>query len=312
MSSKVEQDSSSYVGRFAPTPSGRLHMGNLFALLVAYLDARQHHGRIVLRMEDLDPDRTSQKRATEMLHDLEWFGFSWETPLMYQSDREEAYQAAFQELYKRDLVYPCFCSRADLHSVQAPHVGDEVRYAGTCAQLTRAEREARAARQSPSYRIRVTDTPWCFDDSFQGPQRFNLDETSGDFIIRRSDGVYAYQLAVVVDDAAMGVTHVVRGVDLLSSVPRQRYLQTCLALSFVSYGHVPLIVDEKGRRLAKRNKDASLVYLKEEAHWSPQRILGHLAWIAGLIDYDEPCSLDLLVREAQLGRLRNKRTIVWR
>lgn len=311
-SSSLHQDSLCYVGRFAPTPSGRLHMGNLFAFLVAYLDARQQGGRIVLRMEDLDPDRTSRKRAEEMLRDLEWFGFTWDMPLMYQSDRKEAYQEAYKALQDQDLLYPCFCTRADLHSARAPHFGDEIIYAGTCSHLTRAEQQAYAEKRSPSFRIRVNDQPFCFDDCFQGHQCFSLKETSGDFVVRRSDGVYAYQLAVVVDDAAMGVTHVIRGVDLLSSAPRQRYLQDCLGLPSVTYGHAPLIVDGEGRRLAKRNQDASLTYLKEEARWSPQRILGHLAWIAGLIEQDEPCTLDVLVQEAQLNALCYKRTIVWR
>lgn len=300
-----------YVGRFAPTPSGRLHMGNLFAFLVGYLDAKQHQGRIVLRMEDLDPHRTSIKRADEMLCDLEWFGFTWDTPVIYQSQREEAYQEAFSRLQKQHLLYPCFCTRADLHSATAPHWGDEVIYPGTCSSLSREEQRIRRLEKDPSYRIRVPDRLFSFTDSFQGEQAFCLQDTSGDFVVKRSDGVYSYQLAVVVDDAAMGVTHVIRGVDLLTSAPRQRYLQECLGLSCVQYGHVPIIVDNQGKRLAKRNQDASLVFLKEQKRWSPERILGHISWRTGLIGYDEPCSLETLIREADLTVLYNRQTITW-
>ncbi len=286
-------------------------MGNLFAFLIAYLDAKQHRGRIVLRMEDLDPERTSRKRAEEMLRDLEWFGFTWDNPLMYQSDREEAYREAFLALERQSLLYPCFCTRTDLHSANAPHRGEDVVYTGTCSHLSRSEQEALAQTRRPSFRVRVNNLPIGFEDIFQGFQCFNLSEATGDFIVRRSDGVYAYQLAVVVDDAAMGITHVVRGFDLISSAPRQLYLQQCLKVSSPQYGHIPLIVDREGKRLAKRNKDASLLYLKEEAHWSAHKILGHLAWIAGLIPEDEPCSLDDLVRLANLESLVNKRSIVW-
>ncbi|MDO5335401.1 MAG: tRNA glutamyl-Q(34) synthetase GluQRS [Coriobacteriia bacterium] len=300
-------------GRLAPSPSGRLHMGNLLSFMVASLSSDE----LVLRIEDLDPQRSKQCFVDQLLRDLEYLGFEWIGKVLRQSERSEAYRHAYQELDRQGLLYPCFCTRADLHSADAPHFGEELVYANTCRKLTDSERQrawessfAPGARR-PSWRLEVTDQPFVFDDLFQGHQCWRLTESSGDFIVRRSDGVFAYQLAVVVDDAAQGVGQVVRGIDLLSSVPRQRYLQDLLGLPNPQVGHVPLLVDGEGRRLSKRNGDASLSHLIDDRHVGASRIFGHLAWLCGIVP--EPCSLGLdeLRRYASLDVLKGKQRIVW-
>lgn len=306
-----QQERSDALGRFAPSPSGRFHVGNIFASLVAALVA----DKMILRIEDLDPDRSKQRFIDGVMHDLAWFGFEWVGEPVHQSalDRQEAYRAALAKLEEADLVYPCFCSRADLHSARAPHVGEEYIYQNTCKQLSDDERAARVLVRDPALRLDVADAPvQAFDDAFQGSCSYDLAESSGDFIVRRSDGVFAYQLAVVVDDAAAGVNSVVRGVDLLASTPKQLFLQESLGYERPEYGHVPIFVDESGRKLSKRNADASLAYLIEELHLGPQDILGYLASLTGLTPEFQPMSLDELRRFADLTQLEGKRSVIWR
>lgn len=264
-----------------------------------------------MRIEDLDPARTKQEYADSIMRDLTSLGFEWEGEVVYQSKRTQAYEDALEVLRAKDLIYPCFCSRADLHAADAPHFGDEVVYQGTCRNLSTTERRERAQTRPPAQRVRVEDAPISFTDSFQGEQSFNLAQSSGDFIVQRSDGVFAYQLAVVVDDAAMGITSVVRGADLLTSTPRQIYLQDVLGLEHLEYAHLPLLVDGQGTRLAKRNEDESLAVLMDSSEWPPERILGTIAGIAGLIPAGERCSLETLISEANLNALRNVEQIVW-
>lgn len=287
-------------------------MGNIFSSLVAALVADE----MILRIEDLDPDRSKQEFIDGVMRDLEWFGFQWVGEVCYQSapDRQAAYRQACNILEVQGLVYPCFCSRSDLHSARAPQVGEEFIYQNTCKFLTEEERRARSAQRDPALRLDVSCArePICFDDLFQGEQCFDLERSAGDFIIRRSDGVFAYQLAVVLDDAASGVTSVVRGADLLSSTPKQRYLQELLGLPVVSYGHGPIFVDEAGRKLSKRNEDASLVYLIEQLKMAPNEILGYLAWISGMIPEWEALDLDELKRVADLDALSARRVVEWR
>jgi len=299
------------VSRFAPSPSGRLHVGNIFSFMVAALYAKQQGGSMVMRMEDLDPQRSKQEFADQILRDMEWFGFEWEGPVLYQSSRTEAYAQGFDELADKGLVYPCFCTRADLHSARAPHRGEEVVYVGTCRTLTSEEREVRSASRHPSQRLEVGSALEGFQDLFQGEREYRLSEVCGDFIIQRSDGVYAYQLAVVLDDAFQGVTHVIRGCDLLTSTPRQRYISNLLGLPEIEYGHVALITDETGTRLSKRNGDASLEFLIDQAKLTPGQILGHLAALAGLIETYEPLSLDELARSANLQAVQGVEEVVW-
>lgn len=299
-----------FVGRLAPTPSGRLHLGNLFSFLIAELMARRAGGVMRMRVEDLDPARSKPAFANAILRDLERLGFTWEGPIVYQSARTEAYREAFERLDAAGLIYPCFCTRADLHAADAPHFGEEVVYAGTCRHLNAAERQARAQMRAPAQRVIVPAATITFEDVFQGTCSYNLTESSGDFIVQRSDHVFAYQLAVTVDDAAMGVTSVVRGVDLLSSTPRQLFLQDALGYPHPAYAHVPLLTDRTGRRLAKRHRDANVGYLIDKAGWTPNEVLGHVAYRAGLIDEEEPCSIDELAHSADLRALEGCRRIV--
>lgn len=311
MSREFKDERPKLVGRFAPSPSGRFHVGNIFASMIAALVADE----MILRIEDLDPDRSKQQFIDAVMRDLDWFGFEWVGEVLYQSAdaRQAAYDHALASLNERGLVYPCFCSRADLHSARAPHVGEEFVYQNTCKRLSASERAQRALERDPALRLNVDGAGTIlFDDRFQGEQRFDLVHCAGDFIVRRSDGVFAYQLAVVVDDAASEVTSVVRGVDLLTSTPKQLYLQQLLGYDSPDYGHVPIFVDEVGRKLSKRNNDASLDYLIEQQSMGPQDILGYLAFLGGIIPEADAMSLDQLKRYANLDALRDKRQIVWR
>lgn len=228
-----------------------MHLGNVFSALLAWLSVRSRNGRMLLRIEDLDPDRCRPDYIETLKRDLDWLGLDWDEEQTPQSMRADAYHAEFERLRALGLVYPCYCSRAELHAASAPHASDgNVIYAGTCRSLTEAERTAKIRK--PAWRVIVPDTSITVQDGLQGAYTENLARDCGDFIIRRSDGVYAYQLAVVTDDAAGGVTEVIRGRDLLSSVPRQVWLQKTLGFPTPAYYHVPLLLAPDGRRLSKR------------------------------------------------------------
>ena len=297
------------VGRFAPTPSGLLHIGNLFSFLVAYLHVRKLGGSMRLRIENLDPARSKQHFVDAIFRDFEWVGFEWDGEVIYQCARTEAYEYAFIELKDKGLVYPCFCTRADLHAASAPHWGEELVYPGACRSLSASERAEKAHHRNPSQRICVPSKPYSFEDLFQGNQSFNLVQTSGDFVLRRSDSVFAYQLAVVVDDAAMGVNSVIRGLDLLPSAPRQMFLQEVLGFSHPTYGHIPLITDADGRRLAKRASDTSIESLRTRAGISAGEVLGKLAYATGMVEEAQSCSIDELVKYANLDVLNAQERI---
>lgn len=282
------------VGRFAPSPTGRMHAGNIFAALMAWLIAKSQGGGIVLRIEDLDRQRSRREYIDGVQADFELLGLTWDVGPYFQQGREEAYRAAYQALKDRGLVYPCFCSRADLHAASAPHRGEKLVYPGTCRSLTPEERARRAADKDPAVRIVVPHRAYSLVDQIQGPYRQMLDEECGDFLIRRSDGAFAYQLAVVVDDAEQGVTSVVRGMDLLCSTPQQLYLQDLLGLRHPVYAHVPLLVAEKDRRLSKRDHDASLEALLAR-FGTPEGVIGHIAWLTGIRDEDEPATPEQLL-----------------
>ena len=284
------------VGRFAPTPSGRMHLGNLFCALLAWLSVRAAGGRMILRVENLDLLRTSFDYARQMEEDLHFLGLDWDeggslggrNGPYYQSERTPYYEALLGQLTAQGLVYPCFCSRAQLHAAQAPHTADgEVVYSGACRGLSQAEREARAKTRPPALRLRVPAQTVSLTDGHYGPYRQRLDTQCGDFILRRSDGVFAYQLAVVADDAAMGVTQVVRGRDLLSSTPRQIYLFHLLGFQPPAFIHTPLLLAADGRRLSKRDGDLDLDGLRRRGYTGPE-IVGRLAFLAGLLDRPEP------------------------
>ncbi len=282
------------VGRFAPSPSGRLHLGNLGCSLLAWLSAKSKGGKIVLRIEDLDAVRCP-RFADQIEEDLDYLGLTWDAggsaggPDMpyYQSECGGIYDKAYAQLEEKGLVYPCFCSRAALHAASAPHRSDgDVIYPGTCRGLSEEERAARRLKKAPAVRVIVPDREISFVDGHLGAYSENLARDCGDFVVRRGDGVYAYQLAVTVDDARMGVTEVVRGADLLSSTPRQLYLYETLGLTAPSFYHCPLLLAPGGRRLSKRDGDDSLENLR--AKYSAHEIIGKLAYVYGIQPTPDP------------------------
>ena len=266
------------VGRFAPSPSGRMHLGNVFAALLAWVSARAAGGEFVLRIEDLDPERSHAEYADAIRDDLRWLGLQWDREMPLQSTRTPVYAEFFVRLRAMGLLYPCFCSRSELHAASAPHASDgSLLYAGTCRGLTDAQMKAQ--NRPPAWRIRVPEECVACHDGVYGEVSQNLQRECGDFILRRSDGVYAYQLAVVCDDALGGITQVVRGRDLLSSTPRQIWLCRMLGFEPPEYYHVPLLIAPDGRRLSKRNADAGLDTLRDRL--TAAEVLGGLAYLAG-------------------------------
>ena len=275
------------VGRFAPTPSGRMHLGNVFAALIAWLSVRSQNGELVLRMEDLDTQRTSADFAEVLRDDLRWLGLDWDVETPPQSQRSAVYDRYFEKMADMGLLYPCYCTRSQLHSVNAPHLSDGTYvYAGTCRDLTEAQRAA--FDRKPAWRVKVPDKVWSITDKVQGDYSLNLATDCGDMVVRRADGVYVYQLAVTVDDGEAGVTEVVRGMDLLSSAPRQMYLQDLLGFVHPTYGHVPMLLAPDGRRLSKRDKDLDLGVLRQRI--TPEALIGTLAYASGLIEKNEAIS----------------------
>jgi glutamyl-Q tRNA(Asp) synthetase len=234
-----------YRGRFAPSPTGPLHFGSLIAAVGSYLDARHHQGKWLVRIEDLDFPRTVKGAADEILDTLLVYGLQWDEEVVYQSRRTPAYEEAYHRLKQIGAVYPCACSRREIAD-SALHSGDELVYPGTCRNGMAQGKIARA------WRARVDDVSIGFSDRMQGGVTQDLATEVGDFIVLRADGLFAYQLAVVVDDAAQGITNVVRGADLLYSTPRQLYLQRLLGLHTPSYMHLPVAVNAQGEKLSKQ------------------------------------------------------------
>ena len=288
------------VGRFAPTPSGRMHLGNVFAALIAWLSVRSRDGEMVLRMEDLDTQRTSAEFAETLRDDLRWLGLTWDRETPAQSQRSVVYDRYFEILREKGLLYPCYCTRSQLHSVNAPHLSDGTYvYPGTCRNLTEGERAA--FHRAPAWRVVVPDRVWTVEDRIQGTYRCNLATECGDMVVRRADRVYVYQLAVTVDDGEAGITEVVRGMDLLSSAPRQMYLQELFGFAHPEYAHVPMLLAPDGRRLSKRDRDLDLGILRQRL--SREALLGALAFAAGLIDQEVSVSLKELTKEFSWKKL---------
>lgn len=287
------------VGRFAPTPSGRMHLGNVFAGLIAWLSVKSRNGQMVLRMEDLDTQRTSREFASVLREDLTWLGLTWDWEQLPQSQRSSVYDLYFTRLQEQDLLYPCYCTRSQLHNVNAPHRSDGTYvYPGTC-------RHRKDTPEKPhSWRVKVGNEQWEFTDLLQGKQVENLETDCGDFVVRRADGVYVYQLAVTVDDGEAGVTEVVRGVDLMSSAARQMYLQKLFGFSHPAYGHVPLLLAPDGRRLSKRDRDLDLGQLRMQLR--PEELIGSLAATCGLLEKYEPISAQELCSEFSWEKLKKE------
>lgn len=263
------------VGRFAPSPTGPLHLGSLVAAVGSYLLAKRAGGRWLLRMEDLDTPRLVPGMADDILRTLAGLGLDWDGEVLWQSRRGAAYQAALERLVADGWCYPCGCSRAEIaRAGSAPHDGDgELVYPGSCRDGLPAGRPPRA------YRVRVGTEPVCFTDLLVGPTCYNLATLCGDFVVKRADGLFAYQLAVVVDDAAQGVNQVVRGADLLSSTPRQIYLQRLLGLPTPCYAHLPLVTDPGGGKLSKRDNAVSLAAGCDLGRSGPGLLLAALAFL---------------------------------
>ncbi len=286
------------VGRFAPTPSGRMHLGNVFAALIAWLSVRSREGEMVLRMEDLDTQRTSADFAEILRDDLAWLGLDYDRETPPQSQHSEVYDRYFEILREKGLIYPCYCTRSQLHSVNAPHLSDGTYvYTGTCRNL-----ESPPKGRVPSWRVMVPDKLWTLEDKVQGHYELNLATHCGDMVMRRADGIYVYQLAVTVDDGEAGVTEVVRGMDLLSSAPRQMYLQELFGFAHPEYGHVPMLLAPDGRRLSKRDRDLDLGELRKRI--TPEQLIGTLAFASGLIDRNSAISAKELAGEFRWDKLK--------
>ena len=287
------------VGRRAPSPTGAQHVGNARTYLAAWLSARSAGGAVKLRIEDIDSPRIKPGAAEQAMADLRWLGLDWDGEPVVQTARLSHYEAALDALKRQELVYPCTCTRTDVAAAaSAPHAGDEVTYPGTCSHRRAADAAPLVAEVKPfAWRFRVTDSP-AFVDHFAGPQRIDLTRGGGDFVVWKSAGTPAYQLAVVVDDAAAGVTEVVRGDDLIPSTPRQLLLYRALGHTPPEFAHVPLVVGEDGRRLAKRHGDTRLAALRA-AGVTAEALAGLLAWSCGWQERIEPIS-----PRALLGRFR--------
>lgn len=302
-----ERMSTALTGRLAPSPTGAQHVGNARTYLIAWLSARAQGGTVRVRIEDIDSPRIKSGAAEQALDDLRWLGLDWDGEVVVQTPRLPFYESALESLKRTERVYPCTCTRSDIASAaSAPHAGEEVTYPGTCAHRSSADAIALQREGKPfAWRFRVTDSP-AFTDRFAGEQHIDLKHAGGDFVVwKKAAGgkgasplqdAPAYQLAVVVDDVAMRVTEVIRGDDLIPSTPRQLLLYRALGLATPQFAHVPLVVGEDGRRLAKRHGDTRLSALRT-AGVKPEALVGLLAWSCGWLDQPEPTAArDLLPR----------------
>ena len=305
-------------GRLAPSPTGYIHLGNAWAFLVAWLAARSNQGQVILRLEDIDPARSRKEYQYGILRDLEWLGLDWDQgpdrdgaygPYL-QSERSERYIAAIEQLHCKGLIYPCFCTRKELRLLaSAPHGPDEAGesvYPGTCRDLSDEKITQRlVAGQKACLRFRAPEAPLAFIDLIAGtyPKTKNL--LRDDVALRRSDGVFSYHLAVVVDDATMGITQVVRGNDLLHCTPGQIQLFKALGMTAPVYAHIPLLCDEQGDRLAKRHASLEIRKLRAAGVRS-QVVIGYLAWLGGLISRFEPLPAIDIVKKFSFSAIYNK------
>jgi len=305
-------------GRFAPSPSGEMHLGNAWTALLAWLQVRSLGGRMVLRVEDLDPERSRPEHTDLIIRDLHWLGLDWdEGPDIggpyrpyTQDERRGLYQQYLDSLIERGLVYPCYCTRAEVQAAaSAPH-GGENPYPGTCRTLSLKEQETRLGQgRKPALRLAVPCEAVAFDDGLHGHMEENLAKVCGDFTVRRSDGVHAYQLAVVIDDATMGISHVLRGDDLLASTARQLLLYRLFGFTPPRFTHVPLLCSPDGHRLSKRQQDLSLAALRARGVTAAQ-IIGYLAWKARLSDNPAPLAARELIDRFSLSKLPTEPIVV--
>ncbi len=272
------------IGRFAPTPSGRMHLGNILCALCAWSSIRQKNGQFFLRIEDLDSIRYHNSDCiAQIFEDLAWLGITYDnscSPDTYQSNRSPLYQEHLHHLGQKALIYPCYCSRDQLHAATAPHTEDgQTLYPGTCLSYLSTKNPP---KKSSSLRIHMPNRVITFSDHLQSEYSQNLKTDCGDFILRRADGIFSYQFAVVIDDGLSGINEVVRGRDLLSSTPRQIWLSEQLGFPIPNYYHIPLLCDHEGNRLAKRNGTADLGHLRKQG-FHAEEIIGLLAYTIGFI-----------------------------
>lgn len=284
----TRKDGCTTVGRFAPSPTGRMHLGNVFSALLSWLSARRKGGQWLLRIEDIDPQRSRQEYADMLMRDLEWLGLTWDGTPIYQSRRSGIYEEYYEKLRATGLTYPCYCKRSDILATQAPHESDgRVVYKGTCRPANGYVPVA-DSRCDAAIRLMVPDDKVTFADGHYGIQTVDMQRQVGDFIIRRKDKAWAYQLVVVIDDALTGVNEVVRGRDLLLSSPQQMYVADLLGFSAPTFIHLPLLCNKAGQRLSKRDKslDMEALRLSHDA----RSIIGTLAYAAGIIPQAESIS----------------------
>ena len=301
------------VGRLAPSPSGRMHLGNVYAFLVAWAVARQEGTILKLRMDDLDERCQNKETQQQLLKDLAWLGIDWDGEVVWQSERIELYEEAWNYLQKTDLLYPCFCSRADLHAASAPHASDGTPiYAETCKNLTAEEIAEKSKLKQPAWRIAVPDETVSFEDEVFGHQSQNLQQESGDFILRRSDGVFAYQFCNAIDDMEMGITEIVRGCDLIPSVCRELYLFKLIPNPYSlipTFCHIPMFVNTHHQRLAKRDKSLDLGAM-QAGGYGPCDIIGHIAYLLGITEKEEPLKIEEFLCHFNIDALKGKQEIV--
>ncbi len=305
------------VGRFAPSPSGRMHLGNVFTALVSWLSVRCRGGRWILRIEDLDPQRSKLEYARQIEDDLDWLGLDWDEggvdgtgnhgPYI-QSRRNELYLDALNRLNDLGLTYRCHCTRADIMATQAPHESDgRVVYHGTCRPSAAPPFERHDGERGAT-RLYVPDEDFVFTDGVFGTRSVNLTRHCGDFVVRRADGAWAYQLAVVVDDGLMGVTEVVRGCDLLLSTAQQLYMYRLLGYEAPQFAHLPLVSNAAGQRLSKRDQAMSMAELRQR--YTPEEVIGKIASMAHVIEDYEPCTAKSLIEVFDRQKIPAKESII--
>lgn len=306
-----------HIGRYAPSPTGRMHLGNVFTALLSWLSTRSKNGKWVLRIEDLDPQRSKTEYTAMIEDDLQWLGLDWDeggtansgnNGPYNQSARNHIYQSFLEQIYNKRLLYPCSCRRSDILATQAPHQSDgRIVYAGTCRPATEPPFPVFPLKGN-TVRVWTPDEEMHFTDIICGEQNGNLAVNCGDFILRRADGAWAYQLAVVVDDAMMEITEVVRGNDLLLSTFQQLYLYKLLGLTAPKFAHIPLICNANGQRLSKRDNSLSMETLRRE--YKPERIIGHLAHLCGLTESAYMISAQNLIEIFDWRKIKRQNKII--
>ena len=303
----LNENNYTFVSRLAPSPSSKLHLGNALSFLLTWGITRKNGGILVFRMDDLDERCKNLDLKKEIIEELKWLEIDWDGGIIYQSYRDNMYKEYLNTLTDKGLTYPCFCTRADLHAASAPHASDGTPvYAGTCKKLSSSEVEELRHKKNPAIRLALPNNLSInFSDLICGEFSQDLNAECGDFVLRRSDNIFAYQLTNVVDDIELGITHVIRGNDLLSSTPRQIHLRDIFDknLPDLNFAHHPLLFDTTGRRLAKRESDKTIDQMRAEGQ-TPAFIRGTVAHLLGLIDEYSELSQDEFLKVIDFKKLQ--------